>query len=41
MVCDVLINEYASAFRKMENSFKNLVDDLMSAMEVAERFKRH
>ena len=39
IIYDTLINEYASAFRKMENSFKNLVDDLVSAMEVAERFR--
>jgi len=39
IIYDDLTNEYVSAFRKMENAYKNLVDDLMSAMEVAERFK--
>lgn len=33
------VNEYLSAFKRMDSAFKALMDDLAGMMEIAERFK--
>lgn len=33
------VNEYLSAFKKMDSAFKALMDDITGMMEIAERFK--
>ncbi|MEM1531190.1 MAG: hypothetical protein QXH19_03670 [Candidatus Bathyarchaeia archaeon] len=33
------VNEYLSAFKRMDSAFKALMDDLTGMMEIAERFK--
>ncbi|MEM2342086.1 MAG: hypothetical protein QXX94_07825 [Candidatus Bathyarchaeia archaeon] len=39
IIYDVLVNEYTSIFERMDNAFKSLMDDLASAMDLAEKFK--
>lgn len=34
-----IIDEYSSAFRRLNNAFRDLMDDLDSSMSVAEKFK--
>lgn len=38
-IYDMLVNEYTSTFKRMDRAFKSLMDDLASAMDLAEKFK--
>ncbi|MBS7641540.1 hypothetical protein KEJ12_07930 [Candidatus Bathyarchaeota archaeon] len=34
-----IIDEYSSAFRRLNNAFRDLMDDMAGAMSIAEKFK--